>query len=65
MKVLIWIGCLFVASLIIVSLRYAGVLLGGIPTALLYAATLWAARTLCQKYDEKHSSSDTTNAQEQ
>lgn len=35
MKVLIWLGCIIVYSAVVTALRFAGVLLGGIPTVLL------------------------------
>ncbi len=35
MKVLIWLGCIVVYSAVVTALRFAGVLLGGIPTVLL------------------------------
>ena len=52
MKVIIWLGCIFGLSLFIVILKNAGIILGGIPTALLFWAMLWLARTLCKKWDE-------------
>ena len=63
MKVLIWIGCILLTSLIVVALGYTGVRLGGIPTALLYAVMIWVARSLCKAYDEKHQSSDSSKPQ--
>lgn len=52
MKVLIWFLCFFANALITTLIKEAGVILGGIPTALMFAATLWLARTLCKKWDE-------------
>ena len=52
MKVLIWFLCIFANALITTLIKEAGVILGGIPTALMFAATLWLARTLCKKWDE-------------
>lgn len=63
MKVLIWVGCIFVTSLIVGVLGYAGVRLGAIPTVLLYAAMIWVARSLCKAHDEKHQSSDSSKPQ--
>ncbi len=54
MKVLIWFLCILGMSIIITLIKEAGVVLGGIPTALLYAAMFWLARTLCRKWDEYH-----------
>ncbi len=53
MKVLIWFGCIFGLSLFIVILKNAGIILGGIPTALLYGGMYWSARMLCKKWDEQ------------
>lgn len=52
MKVLIWILCIFANALITTILKEGGILLGAIPTMILFAATLWLARTLCEKWDE-------------
>ena len=52
MKVLIWFLCIFANALITTLIKEAGVILGGIPSALMFAATLWLARTLCKKWDE-------------
>lgn len=54
MKVFIWIACLFVPSALAVLLKDAGILLGGIPTAILYGVALWAAKTLTKKWENKH-----------
>lgn len=51
MKVLIWFGCLFISSAIPVALRSKGILLGAIPTALLFAGTIWLAKTLSGVWD--------------
>lgn len=47
-KCLIWLGFLFVNSAITTGLAYAGVLLGVIPTVLLFAVAC------CKAYDRKH-----------
>lgn len=52
MKVLIWLLCFFVNGLITTLIRESGVILGAIPTVILFASTMWLARTLCQKWDE-------------
>ena len=52
MKVLIWFLCIFANVLITTLIKEAGVILGGIPTAILFGATLWVARTLSKKWDE-------------
>ena len=52
MKVLIWFLCIFANALITTLIKEAGVILGAIPTVILYGATFWLARTLCKKWDE-------------
>ena len=52
MKVLIWFLCIFANAVITTLIKESGVILGGIPTALLFLATFWLARTLCKKWDE-------------
>ena len=52
MKVLIWILCIFANALITTILKESGILLGAIPTMILFAGMLWVARTLCKKWDE-------------
>lgn len=54
MKVVIWGLCIFVYAAITVALRSCGVILGGIPTMILYASMFWVARTLCKKWDEQN-----------
>lgn len=53
MKALIWIGCIFTLSALLVILKNAGIVLGGVPTAILYAIMLWTAKTLTKKVDSK------------
>ena len=53
MKVLIWFLCILANALVTVLLSEAGILLGGIPIALLFGGTFWLARTLCKKWDER------------
>ncbi len=52
MKVLIWCICLFSVSFFIQFLKVQGVLLGAIPTFLLYGGAFWLIRILCRKWDE-------------
>ncbi len=52
MKVLIWLCCIFVVSGITVILKYAGILLGFIPTFILGFLMFWTARKLCKKWDD-------------
>lgn len=55
MKVLIWILCIFANALITTLLKEAGILLGGIPSALLFGGSFWLAHKLCKKWDEHQS----------
>ncbi len=52
MKVIIWLACFFVNALITTAFRSNGILLGAIPTVLLFSATVWVARALCRKWDD-------------
>ncbi len=52
MKVFIWCICLLSVSFFIQFLKVHGVLLGAIPTFLLYGAALWLIHVLCRKWDE-------------
>ena len=52
MKVLIWVLCIFVNALVTTIVKESGVILGAIPTVILYGVTIWLARTLCKKWDE-------------
>lgn len=53
MKFLIWFGCFFVNAIIQVMLKSMGISLGAIPVMLLFGASYWSARKLCQKLDER------------
>ena len=53
MKILIWGSCLFANALLVALLRQLGVVLGGLPTMLLFAAAFYLARELCKNYDKK------------
>ena len=52
MKFLIWFLCIFSNALITTLIKESGVILGAIPTVILYGATFWLARALCKKWDE-------------
>lgn len=54
MKFFIWFACLFVASAITTLLKSEGILLGGIPTVILYAITFGLSGFLTKKWDAKH-----------
>lgn len=65
-KCLIWLGFLFVSSAITTGLAYAGVLLGGVPTILLFAVACCAARSCCKAHDRKYAPlPDATDAGEE
>ena len=51
MKVIIWGGCVVALSILLVLLRYAGVMLGGIPTGLLFFGMSMLAAYLCKRWD--------------
>lgn len=51
MKALIWISCCSAASLISAFLLDLGMIIGGIPSALLFGGAVWLAFKLCEKYD--------------
>lgn len=53
MKFLIYFTCLLVQSIIQVLFKYAGLTLGGIPSALLMWGTLTLAFKLCELYDDE------------
>ena len=58
MKALIWIGCIFCFSLFRVLIKDAGIILGGIPTALMFGGMWWLATTLCKKWDARKNNND-------
>lgn len=51
MKFLIWFLCIMANVIITMIINDAGIILGGIPSALMFAVTFWLARTLCQKWE--------------
>jgi len=53
MKVVIYVVCFFVMSLIQSACRVNGIILGAIPTVLLYLGTFWLARALCKAWDNR------------
>ncbi|MGN1320908.1 MAG: hypothetical protein ACI4U6_07310 [Acutalibacteraceae bacterium] len=62
MKVLIWIVCFFMMSVVVTYLNGSGIFLGGIPTIILFGITFWIAKTLCKKYDEAKSLKNSDDA---
>ncbi len=55
MKVIIWVVCVFVYALIQTLLTESGIILGGIPTAILFGTMMYVARTLSSKVGKKDS----------
>ena len=53
MKALIWIGCIFTLSLCFVMIKNAGIILGGIPSALMFGGMWWIASSLSKKWDDR------------
>lgn len=51
MKILIWLSCVFIYSLIVTGLSTSGIMLGSIPTACLLGCTFFVARMFCKEYD--------------
>ena len=64
MKFLIWFLCFFANGIITTLLKNAGILLGAIPTVILFSATIWLAQMLCKKW-ETHKESKETKAKSQ
>ena len=52
MKIFIWVACLFANSIITAVIKANGIILGGIPTFIMYMITFAVARTLCEKWEE-------------
>ena len=53
MKTLIWVGCIFVLSISTLLIKNVGIVMGGIPTVLMFGGMWWLAQTLSAKWDEK------------
>ena len=60
MKIFIWVACLFANSIITAVIKANGIILGGIPTFIMYMITFAVARTLCEKWEE-HKKNNETN----
>ena len=52
MKILIWFLCILANSIITAIIKANGIILGGIPTFIMYMITFAVARTLCEKWQE-------------
>lgn len=62
MKILIWFLCIFANAVITTIIKENGVILGAIPTVILYLATIGLARVLCKnKKWDKHKSNKANN----
>ncbi len=65
MKIVIWLGCILVFSLAQLILATQGIMLGGIPTALLAAVLVFIpAPALCKKWQERHGQTGETKSAE-
>ena len=58
MKAIIWIVCIVALSTCMVLIKNCGIILGGIPSALMFGGMLWLAKKLCSKLDEKRQTKD-------
>ena len=54
MKVLIWFLCIFANALITVLAKENGIILGAIPTIVLFGGMFWLATALCKAWDKRH-----------
>lgn len=52
MKILIWIGCILLYGIVNAMCRAQGIILGGLPTALMVFGIFFLASTLCQLWDK-------------
>lgn len=52
-KILIWLLCFFVVSVIQTAAHEAGVILGAIPAMLLFGLAWWSAKKLCALWDQR------------
>ena len=55
MKFLIYLGCFIVLALVQTLIKEAGIILGGIPTAILFYLTYSIAHKLSSVWEAKHS----------
>jgi hypothetical protein len=60
MKALIWVACVFLFNLLIVLIKDTGIILGGIPTVLIYGLMFFVAHRLCKAWDIKHPKTNKT-----
>lgn len=64
MKVLIWLGCAFLYSLVTVGLSSIGIYLGGLPTIALGALMFALARALCKAWDAREPRNTSPSAEQ-
>lgn len=53
MKGLIWFSCIFMVALVQAYCKQNGIILGGIPTAILFMIAASVAKALCKRQDAK------------
>ena len=53
MKAVIWILCIAFIAVVQTVCRSSGIILGGIPTMILYGGSVYVAFTLCNAYDKR------------
>ena len=53
MKILVWVVCILVFAIIQTVISESGIVLGGIPTALMFGGMVWIASTLSSKVGKK------------
>ena len=61
MRALIWIGCIFANAIITTLFKQNGIILGAIPTVLLYLGAVYLARYLCGLWDERRTTVEAHN----
>lgn len=49
LKACVWLVCAFVASAIFVGFQYAGLILGAIPSMIIFGIACFSARSICAK----------------
>ena len=53
MKAWIWVGCILVLACSMLIIKNCGIILGGIPTALMVGGVFWLAESASAKCDKK------------
>ena len=52
MKIVIMLLCFFALAIIQTALRESGIVLGAIPTVILFGGAMWLSKELGKKWDE-------------